>query len=99
MVARVLSVISRPQMNHLTLVSFGDTRAQNETTDPCIATTGAGCSMKAGTISRSRISVACFIVISHEVEQHPYSDATMHVKHPESLAVGFNMRSAISPSP
>lgn len=97
-VARELSVISRPQMNHLTFVAIGDTRTQNDTIDPCIVITGTGSSMNVGTISRS-ISAAPFILISHEVEQHPYSEATIQVKHPESFTVGFNIRNAINPSP
>lgn len=96
-VARVLSVISRPQMNHLTLVAIGDTRAQNDTTEPCIATTETGSSMNAGISGAT--SAAFFIRISHEVEQHPYSDATMHVKLPESITAGFIIRNAINPSP
>lgn len=77
---------------------MGDTRAQNDTTEPCIATTGTGSSMNAGMVSPAN-SPACFITISQDVEQHPYSDATIHWNSPESAVDGFNTRSAINPSP
>lgn len=97
-VPRVFSVISRPQMNHLILDTMGSTRAQNETTEPCIATTGTGSSINFGIISAATSTDGC-IDTSHDVEQHPYSDATMHVNrwHPETIA--FITRSAINPSP
>lgn len=77
-VPRELSVISRPQTNHFTLAATGETRAQNDTTEPCIATTGTGSSMNAGIVSRTTSS-ASLITTPHDVEQHPYSEATMHV--------------------
>lgn len=85
-------------MNHLTLDEMGATRAQNDITDPCIATTGIGSSIKMGIVSRNT-SLDSLIVTSDDVEQHPYSEATIHVYKPESIANGFKIRNAIKPSP
>lgn len=75
---RVFSLISRPQMNHFTFDVTGVTRAQNDTTDPCIATAGTRSFMNSGTISRTE-SYSSTIVTSFDVVQQPYSDVTTHV--------------------
>lgn len=77
-VPRVFSVISLPQINHFIFDEIGETRAQNDTAEPFIATTGTGSLINVGIDSRIT-SFASRIIISHDVVQQPYSEAIIHV--------------------
>lgn len=69
-IPREESVISRPHANHLTLAVTGETRAQNDTTEPSMATAGTGFLINAGITSRISL-VFSIILISVDVMQHP----------------------------
>lgn len=85
-------------MNHFTLDSIGSIRAQNDTTEPCIATTGTGYFVNFGIVSVVN-SFCALTLTSHDVLQQPYSDAIIQMYEPEFAFKGLQIRKAIMPSP